>query len=330
MKNRSLAFKLAFLILTSSSLIAGAILVYNYYVSRRMILENIEGSARGLASMTAQKIETVLQSIKEVPETLAETLEQISYDEDTLKRLLQSVVEKNPDIYGSTIAFEPQSFNTASLYFAPYYYKSGDDIKFTWLGGDDYRYFLFDWYQIPKELGTVTWTEPYYDEGGGNIAMSTCSAPFYRREKGARRFMGVVTADVSLVWLQEMVSSIKIAKTGYAFLISQNGTFVTHPHKELVMHETIFGVSEALKDPRLREVGRNMIRGRTGFMPFRSFVSGKKCWLVYAPIPSTGWSVAVLFPQDELMADVIRLSTINILLALGGVPYSSCDDHFSC
>ena len=53
-------------------------------------------------------------------------------------------------------------------------------------------------------------------------------------------------------------------------------------------------------------------------MPFKSFVTGKKCWLAYAPIPSTGWSVAVLFPQDELMADILRLNQINILLASGG------------
>ncbi|HNV86271.1 MAG TPA: SpoIIE family protein phosphatase [Candidatus Omnitrophota bacterium] len=318
MRNRSLAFKLAFFILTCSSVILGTILGYNYFVSRQMILGNVEASARDLARETAQKIETVMHSIKEVPETLAEALEEIPYDEETLKRLLRSAVENNDGIFGSTIAFEPNAFDGNSLYFAPYFYRSGRDIRLTWLGGDDYRYFSLDWYQIPKELKRLCWTEPYYDEGGGNIIMSTCSVPFYRRFGDERRFMGVVTADVSLVWLQKMISAIKIAKTGYAFLISKNGTFVTHPRKALIMNETIFSLAESRQDAKLREIGRDMVRGRFGFVPFRSFVNGKDCWMAYAPIPSTGWSVAVVFPRDELMADIIRLNQIDIVLACGG------------
>ena len=318
MKNRNLAFKLAFSILTCSSLIAGAILGYNYYVSRSMILKNIEASARDFSGMTAQKIETVMRSMRKVPETLAGTLEEVPYEEETLKRLLRSEVERNPEIYGSAIAFEPNAFNKTAYYFAPYFYRAGNELKFRWLGGDNYRYFLFDWYQIPKELARPFWTEPYYDEGGGNILMSTCSVPFYRGEGAERRFMGVVGADVSLAWLQDMVSRIKIAKTGYAFLISKNGTFVTHPRKELIMNETLFGLAEAGHDEGLRKIGRSMILGRSGFVPFKDFMSGKKCWLVYAPIPSTGWSLGVLFPQHELMADVLHLNKINVLLASGG------------
>ena len=87
-RSKSLAFKLAFFILTCSSLIFGAVLGYNYYVSRQLILQNIEASARDLAATTAQKIETVLRSIEEVPETVAESLAEITYDEKTLKQLL--------------------------------------------------------------------------------------------------------------------------------------------------------------------------------------------------------------------------------------------------
>jgi len=317
-KNRTLAFKLAFSILTCCSLIAGSILGYNYYVSRRMILKNIEASARDFAGMTAQKIETVLHGIQEVPETLAGALEEIPYDEATLKRLVRSAVEQNIEIYGSTVAFEPNAFNPSLRYFAPYYYRPGSELKFSWLGGENYRYFLLDWYQIPKELGRTAWTEPYYDEGGVNVSMATYSVPFYRRDGKDRRFLGVVTADVSLGWLQTMISRIKIAKTGYAFLISKNGTFVTHPRKDLIMNETLFGLAEADHDEELRKIGRSMIHGQSGFVPFRDFMSGKKCWLVYAPIPSTGWSLAVLFPQDELMADVLHLNKVNVLLATAG------------
>jgi sigma-B regulation protein RsbU (phosphoserine phosphatase) len=101
--------------------------------------------------------------------------------------------------------------------------------------------------------------------------------------------MGIVTADISLSWLQEMVASLKIGKTGYGFLITKNGTFVTHPDSQFIMNETIFSVAEAKGDTGLRKLGREMIKGKSGFVPFRSMVTGEKCWMVYAPLSASGW-----------------------------------------
>ena len=102
--------------------------------------------------------------------------------------------------------------------------------------------------------------------------------PYARVEAGGTRggLAGVVTADLSLAWLQEIVSAVKIYNTGYAFLISQNGVFVTHPQPELVLRESIFSLAEGQGDAQLREVGRSMIRGEQGFAPSRDYVSGKK------------------------------------------------------
>ncbi len=318
MKDRGLAFKLSFFVLTCTSLIFFGIFGYNYFVSRQMIQKNIEENARSLSFATAQRIETILRSAQEIPEAVAEVLEEIPYDKDVLNRILSSAVGNNPTLYGSGIAFEPEAFEKGTEFFMPYVYKSGGGMKFNYLGGKDYRYFSFDWYQIPKELGHPVWSEPYYDEGGGDIIMSTYSVPFYRREGGERKLVGVVGADVSLGWLQKMVSEIKIARTGYAFLISRNGTFVTHPHKSLIMHETLFSEAEARGDPALRKIGRDMIRGLSGFVPFTSIVSHRKCWLGYAPVPSTGWSVGVVFPKGELMEDIVHLGQIDLVLALFG------------
>ena len=137
------------------------------------------------------------------------------------------------------------------------------------------------------------WTEPYFDEGAGEIIMATYSVPFYKTFLGKRHFTGIVTADISLSWLQEIVASIKIAKTGYGFLISKNGTFVTHPDAGLVMNETIFDVAEAKNDTRLRELGRKMIRGESGFVPFTDIVTGKNAgWFMPLCLQAVGLSAS--------------------------------------
>jgi signal transduction histidine kinase len=175
-----------------------------------------------------------------------------------------------------------------------------------------------DWYQIPKELGHAVWSEPYYDEGGGDIIMSTYSVPFYKTVAGTRRFLGVVTVDVSLQWLQAIISSIHISRTGYAFLISRNGVLVTHPWQTLIMNETIFSMAERDHNAALRAIGRAMIQGKSAFVQTTSMLSDEPCWLAYAPIPANGWALGVLFPQHELMADVASLNQTVLGLAGAG------------
>jgi phosphoserine phosphatase RsbU/P len=119
------------------------------------------------------------------------------------------------------------------------------------------------------------WSEPYHDEGAGNITMSTYSVPFYRNIKGERKLAGVVTADISLEWLQEMVSSIKIAETGYAFLISKKGTLVTHPRQELIMNQTIFSLGDKFNKPELHKLGQSMINGETSLISIKHLFTGE-------------------------------------------------------
>ena len=314
-RNRGIGTKLALSILTSIAVIFCFVLTYNYVISRQIISRNIENSAKNLASATVNRINSMLYAFEKVPESLAHFLESSLHGKNDILNLIRSAIINNPEIYGSTVAFEPHAFSKEDLRFAPYFYRRAGDIKFTFL---PYNYFYWDWYQIPKELGYPIWTEPYYDEGAGEIVMATYSVPFYRNIHGKREFMGVVTADISLSWLQEMVASIKIAETGYGFLISKNGTFVTHPHSDLTMNETIFSVAEARSNPSIRELGRDMIRGGSGFVPFRSIVTGEKCWMAYAPLSASGWALAVLFPQDELMADVFKLNRTVLFLSLAG------------
>jgi sigma-B regulation protein RsbU (phosphoserine phosphatase) len=315
MKNRGIAFKLTLLMMSSITLILASVWLYNYSFSRRIITENVEKNARHLALATVNRIDSVLLAVQKVPSNMAQFLESFSYDAGDLLKLIRSMVENNPEIYGATIAFEPYAYSRNSHAFAPYFFKRDGKLEFTDI---PYEYFTWDWYQIPKELDQAIWTEPYYDEGAGRIIMTTFSVPFYRITGGERIFMGVVTADVSLSWLQDIVSSIKVAQTGYGFLLSKNGTFVIHPGPDFVMNETIFSVAEARGDNHMRNLGREMIHGEAGFTPFKSLITDKDRWMVYLPVSSSGWSLGVLFPQDELMEDIFQLNRIVLFLSLAG------------
>ena len=93
------------------------------------------------------------------------------------------------------------------------------------------------------------------------------------------------------------------------------------------MRESIFSLAEARKSPEMREVGRDMIRGGEGFVPIPASLTGKKSWLYYAPLPSTGWSLGVVFPDDELFADAQRLMQRTVAIAVLGLVFLAAGDY---
>jgi sigma-B regulation protein RsbU (phosphoserine phosphatase) len=61
-----------------------------------------------------------------------------------------------------------------------------------------------------------------------------------------------------------------------------------------------------------------MIRGESGFVHYQSLV-GFKSWMYYAPIPSTGWTLAVVFPEAELLENVRKLSMTMAAMGFSGI-----------
>ncbi|QLA20758.1 SpoIIE family protein phosphatase [Desulfolutivibrio sulfoxidireducens] len=311
-----LGFKLALFILTSTTLIFAAAFAYNYQCSRALILKNVEDSARNLAHDSVQRMETVFAGVGRIPTFLAFTLSESFPDISELKDFLRDFLHAVPEVFGTTVAFEPYAFDRRTRFFAPYFFKDKDGLGFTMLGGDDYDYFLLDWYLIPRELNRPMWSEPYFDEGGGNVLMTTLSVPFHRGD--SKTFAGVVTADISLDWLKAMVAKISVYNSGYAFLVSKNGVFVAHPEKRYLMRESIFSLAESLNSPTLREIGRAMVQGKEGFARLPEAFTGKPAWVYYAPVPSTGWSMGIIVPEAELFADLHALSRDIVTIGIAG------------
>jgi sigma-B regulation protein RsbU (phosphoserine phosphatase) len=313
---RKLAFKLAAWIITATALIFSLVLVVNYYSLKSGIINQEKELVKYLARATVNNLEARLRGAEEIPESLAVVLGKYPDNRPDLLHTMQALLRDNPDIYGIGVALEPDGAQA----YAPYFYRRHHDIELTFLGGDAYNYENWSWFQGPKKSGKPFWTEPYYDERGGEFIKSTYAVPIYREADGNRKkFIGVTKVDINLIWLQELISSVKILDTGYAFLLSKDGYFVTLPNKDRIMKDSVFFQADVSGDPQLQKIGRAMVAGQEGVAPLQDFLSGKKSWIYYAPLPSTGWSLGVVFPEDELLADLRALIKKLLLISLSGL-----------
>lgn len=319
----SISSKLIVVITLCSVLIFTAIIGYFYHSSRCTLERELEQNACNLALAAVNKVETELTAIGKVAEGVARSLETGSYTEESRRTLLKKTLEGNQTVYGIGAAFEPDNAVVGAKPVVPYFYRKNGRLIFT--AEDNFQFLTLDWYRIPKERKRMEWIEPYLDEGSDAMLMSSCSLPFFQGVGDKRRFSGVVVADVSLGWLTELVSSMKPLNSGYSFLISRKGVILAHPRKEMIMSETIFSIAASRNNPLLHDIGEKMVRGESGFTPYTD-TNGAKSWMYFAPVTATGWTLAVVFPEAELFAEVrfltltvIGMGAVGLLLLVGGV-----------
>lgn len=247
-----------------------------------------------------KRINTIMESAQKTPQDLAYILEFHDAGLDEMNILMKSVLFNNEELFGGAIAYEPYTFNKDSLYFSPYVFRSADTIVNTNLNDPDYNYFYKDWYLIPKTLGKPVWSEPYFDEGGGNMLMSTYSVPFYKFDGNKEIFQGIVTVDVSIEWLKNAVESIGKVMRGHAILISENGTIISAPVINWVYNETIFSLASEMNLPVLREIGKDLQKGVSGVKEISVFRNSRDWMVFYSSVKANKWGMILLIPESQL------------------------------
>jgi sigma-B regulation protein RsbU (phosphoserine phosphatase) len=269
-KKRGLAFKLSIYILTAVLFVLFALLYYNYIISRNLALDDAKSDVQKLTELTIARIENILIPVQNIPENIVSIVE----NTDTIERLglrtvLEKIILKDKLIYGAAVAMAPKISDGDTLYDAPYLYAVNDSLILKNLAGEGYNYTAQAWYRLPKELGRAVWSEPYFDEGGGGIMMATYAVPMYFKKSGHKQFAGVVTADISLHSLQQIVNSIRFFATGSAFLISSSGNIITHPLMQEDDSLVVQNILDMEHSAEMQSVIRKMLNGEAGIMPLR-------------------------------------------------------------
>lgn len=314
----SFATKLSIYVLSFTLIVFVCIMILFYNYSRKQITEDAIDHAHGLLRNTATQISGELQIVESTLEQSVWIVEKNLSTPDSLKDVLTAIVKNNSLIVGSGIAFIPGYYKEKGKYFMPYAFSINEGaeeiVNYLKLGGADYDYPCMDWYLIPKLLKKSYWSEPYYDTGGGNTIMSTYALPL-RNPQG--EVYAIFTANISLSRFTDMVNKLKPYQSSYTFLLSRNGSFLTHPDREKIMNETIFSVALGKNDVQEEEIGRNILNGVTGTAQFNN--AEQDSYALYTAIPNCGWSVCTICPSQVILHNLDATSHRIIYIFLAGM-----------
>ncbi|MGO1205933.1 MAG: methyl-accepting chemotaxis protein McpA [Pseudomonas putida] len=257
--------------------------LYNDYLQRNTIRQNIEASVQQSGALTASSVQNwmsgrilVLENLAQdigqqgAGETLAGLIEQPSYTHNFLFTYLgqaNGVFTQRPDTQ-MPAGYDPRQR---------------------------------PWYGAAANAGQTVLTAPYQGAVGG--LMVTIATPVKSKNNG--ELLGVVGGDVTLDTLVEIINSVDFGGIGHAFLADANGQVIVSPDKDQVMKN--------LKDIY---PGSNL-RVAAGMQDVT--LNGQDRIISFAPVaglPSAQWYIGLSIDKDKAYAALSQFRTSAIIAML--------------
>ncbi|MBR6283178.1 MAG: SpoIIE family protein phosphatase [Muribaculaceae bacterium] len=303
------------LVLVACALLLACVFAAQHYYARKGIENEVAHRAEAALTAKALNIQYVVTSVEVAVENMAWAAERGVARPDSLYKVVRRVVSQNDYIVGSAVAFEPDFFPEKGRLFAQYCYQDTvtDELHLKSLASDEYNYLQQEWYTAPMKTDAPCWSEPYFDVGGGDMAMTTFSIPLHDKQG---RCVGVLTADISLDWLDdELYEGLRYSKS-YFMIMSHKGVLMAYPDTSLILTSPVTHMADkGVRDPAVDELNRNMMDGKTGQIALRS-ITGKPRIVYYAPVPGrTRWSMAIVLDRNEVYGS-LRIISITLLLTM--------------
>lgn len=323
-KSRGIALKL-------SSLIIGLFLVLflSYTVTTGIIikkqsvkdaeygtLQTAESSA-AIMSERFKKANTTLQTTKRIVESMEKNK---TLSTKGVLDIMENNLANNDDLLGVGAIFEQNSLivnpnDEATLVdskkrFGPYLSKNGNEITTTLIEGVDDKN-VSQWYWVPKEEGRTVLTEPYdYSVNGQTVLMTTISVPLVN---ASGKFFGVLTADVSIDYLNELTKSVA-PEGGYAAIITNNGVLTANSFgKEL-------DGQNMQDDSAWTSISKTMENGELTSMYIESNELKDKAYNVFAPmiledIDET-WTVQIVLAESKILETYNHVFVYTVIASI--------------
>ena len=322
---RSLGLRGRMLLWIGGSAIVGLGLLVAIITWRNTIVvtNQSKATARATAESLGSQIESMLGTYLETTRTLADASLVVqsgmnpSRDEvcGTLKRIL----ERQPEILGVWVCFEPNGFDgrdaafkgakgsDAAGRFCPYWdrMKGYNDLDFC----EDYT--NQDFYKIPMGRARETILDPYiYESNGKKALLTSVVSPIVKDG----RVIGLAGIDLALDKLTELTKTEALGSSGFVTVVSQTGICAAHPDADRL------GKAFADDDPWVNPFLASIAGGKPFEAENYSVRMKEDAYRIAVPIvlgkTGTPWSIIANLSKPEVLAPSRAMLRISVLIGL--------------
>ncbi|WP_170831812.1 cache domain-containing protein, partial [Pseudomonas monteilii] len=257
--------------------------LYNDYLQRNIIRQNIESSVQQAGALTASSVQNWMTGRILILENLAQDIAQQGAGEN-----LVGLIEQPS--YTSNFLFTYLGHATGVFTQRP-------DTQMP----DGYDPRQRPWYNAATSAGHTVVTAPYQGAVGG--LMVTIASPVKSRADGT--LVGVVGGDLTLDTLVKIINSVDFGGIGHAFLADRSGQVIVSPDKDQLMKnlKDIYPNAGLKVEPGMQDVTLN----------------GQDRIISFAPVeglPSAQWYIGLSIDKDKAYAPLSQFRTSAIIAML--------------
>ena len=139
-------------------------------------------------------------------------------------------------------------------------------------------------------------TEPTLAKATGRVSIMLVRSA----SDSAGNAMGMFVGVKSIEKIQQKINEFSLGESGYAFMLSGDGTVMCYPAENIQMKENFLSGSFAER-PEIKQMAEKMVNGE-----FSSIIihNPEKPWqkenVFFCPVENTNWSVAVCVPEAQI------------------------------
>lgn len=304
--------------------------IYQYKHAQYLAIKKSQDLAKAQVETGIKDITTQIKKIRRVAEFIAEDLhtEGLIY-EDIRKRLRRDIVETEA-IVEISIAYSPYKFSNSLRLYAPSIAQEEDGTLVERDLAQIYDYtnkkegvLKTNWYTKTMESQKPQWLGPIIYPAS-KTKVITYAIPFYFKDE--KEPAGVVGIDFKTSLLTEIAQNIGIGETGYSFILANDQTFIAHSaFEDISPKKTLLEFAQEQGNEDLERIAEQIKKGK----PILEQISSESTipsWIYTFPIRETGWTIAMVFPANEVglapsaiiadIFDIIIYLSITFLLAV--------------
>src|SRR6266481_2467049 len=292
--------------------LAAVALGIQHIVNQRRVLRDAKSTARRIEIEQARIITARLEKLTPVAEQIAADLSSGALKPENAPAKLKRALEETPDLFEVGLAYLPFAKSPSVRLFSPHASRNGMGINEFQLE-QHYDYTTHAWFKDGIAAGGPHGGEPYLG-GGTKTLVVGYTVPFYRKDD-PKTPIGVVRTNLSLDQIHKIISSLGLGETGYGFLLSRKGVYMSDPVEDYMREQrTIFDIARLRNDPGRKRLGDKVVAGQPGEEEGLSGVNGQATWMFTQPIPTSGWSLGTVFMQNEMALEpqVLRRSLTRV------------------
>lgn len=318
MFNKSIAYRLSIYISIAVITVFLIFILIAYLFNNSILKSNIENKAIGLGYQAMILGERQIVSTKEITQNISDLAIYFA-QHNNVEILISKLMTKYHFL--NAIHINIDSVIPDIKYHNYYCFRNQDSLEF-WKGnelvfhcGKEKSIFM----EAMKEKLPV-WTEEFTCRKNDQLVVSYYVPIIDQREDGISRQIGSVISELTLLELADTINSIKIGESGYAFLVNKEGTYLTHPDKELIFRKNLFTISAheyRATASGIKNLLNNKLSGST--IAYPEYLNYEKCWIHYTPMKETDWTLIFVVPYNELFVPLYLIVLRMLFFAILGI-----------